>query len=265
MKEYDIKAVFLDFDGTVFSHGTGSVPSSALRAVEILREKGILVFCATGRHILEIRDMHCEHLPFDGWLTLNGALCQAEGETFFSVPLDREDLELLINESSRIPFPLLFLEEDAMYINRDDESVRRDMEKIHTPMPEIRFVNSVPEKEIYMLVPYCSDEIWNSFCGRLKKTKWTRWSSALDVMSKDVGKGTAVQQTLKRYGLRMDQSLAVGDGPNDVELLQACGFSAAMANGDEILKKEADYITDDIDNDGLWKAFVHFGLIQEEI
>ena len=52
-----IKAVFFDIDGTLLSHSTNSVPASARRALEELREKGILTFIATGRHLPELRKL----------------------------------------------------------------------------------------------------------------------------------------------------------------------------------------------------------------
>ena len=45
-----IKAVFFDIDGTLLDHSAHAVPESTIRAVEALREKGILTFTATGRH-----------------------------------------------------------------------------------------------------------------------------------------------------------------------------------------------------------------------
>ena len=62
-----IKAVFFDVDGTLLSHKTNSVPDSARRALDMLREKGILTFLATGRHISMLQRMQpLEGLRFDG-------------------------------------------------------------------------------------------------------------------------------------------------------------------------------------------------------
>jgi hypothetical protein len=50
-----IKAIFFDIDGTLLSHHTKQVPSSTKKALQILKEKGIYTFIATGRHITEMR------------------------------------------------------------------------------------------------------------------------------------------------------------------------------------------------------------------
>ena len=46
-----IKAIFFDIDGTLLSHTTYSVPESTKKALRLLKEKGILTFIATGRHL----------------------------------------------------------------------------------------------------------------------------------------------------------------------------------------------------------------------
>ena len=45
-----IKAIFFDIDGTLVSFKTHKVPQSTIDALNLLREKGIKIFIATGRH-----------------------------------------------------------------------------------------------------------------------------------------------------------------------------------------------------------------------
>ena len=44
-------------------------------------------------------------------------------------------------------------------------------------------------------------------------------------------------------------------------MLQFAGIGVAMGNAEKEVKAVADYVTDDIDDDGIWKACKHFGLI----
>ena len=55
--------------------------------------------------------------------------------------------------------------------------------------------------------------------------------------------------------------MAFGDSMNDYEIIREAGLGIAMGNACEELKNAADYVTDDIDRDGLWNACRHFGLI----
>lgn len=55
--------------------------------------------------------------------------------------------------------------------------------------------------------------------------------------------------------------MAFGDGVNDIEMLEYVSIGVAMGNAREETKKVADYITDDVDNDGILKALEHFKLL----
>ena len=70
-----------------------------------------------------------------------------------------------------------------------------------------------------------------------------------------------MQQFLKEHGLEQSESMAFGDGENDMEMLRYAGIGVAMGNSSDKVKEAADYVTDSVDNDGIEKALLHFGLI----
>ena len=67
--------------------------------------------------------------------------------------------------------------------------------------------------------------------------------------------------TYKYYGLTKEEIIAFGDGENDLEMLAFAGVGVAMGNADEEVKEVADYVTTEIDDDGIWNACKHFKLI----
>ena len=177
-----IRAVFLDLDGTVFSYTSGTIPSSAEKAIAALRTKGILVFIATGRHIQELKWLKLDDFPVDGWITVNGAYCYNNKGMYYSKPIDAADIRTLVVALSADPFPCMFLTDTEIFINMDDARVRASQVKIHTPMPDIRPAESALEQEIYMLVPYAEDSRWQPVRDKLKHVQDTRWTNlALDV------------------------------------------------------------------------------------
>ena len=56
-------------------------------------------------------------------------------------------------------------------------------------------------------------------------------------------------------------AVAFGDGNNDVDMMEAAGLGIAMGNGSVDCKAAADYVTADIDDDGIYRALKHFGLV----
>ena len=78
---------------------------------------------------------------------------------------------------------------------------------------------------------------------------------------KDIG----IQEILQYYNLDVSQIMAFGDGDNDVKMLEIAGIAVAMGNGNENVKAVADYVTDDIDQDGIANALYHYGIFHETL
>ena len=73
-------------------------------------------------------------------------------------------------------------------------------------------------------------------------------------------KATAINVILRRTGINLRNSYAIGDSRNDLPMLLAVPNSIAMG-GAEAIYPYVSYITDPIGEDGLFNALRHFGLI----
>ena len=78
---------------------------------------------------------------------------------------------------------------------------------------------------------------------------------------KNIKKSTAVQALLDYLKADIKDTIAFGDAKIDIPMIEYCEIGVAMGNGGDEVKAAADYITDDVENDGLYKAFLHFKLI----
>jgi len=74
-------------------------------------------------------------------------------------------------------------------------------------------------------------------------------------------KGRGIDIVVKYFGADVADTIGIGDGENDIEMLRSAGVAIAMGNGKQALKDIADFVTTDIDKDGIWNAFMHYGLI----
>ena len=73
-------------------------------------------------------------------------------------------------------------------------------------------------------------------------------------------RGAGLGSLGRRRGIRSEESMACGDGDNDVLMLKEVGFGVAMANAEEEVKKAADYITLSNEEDGVADAIEKFAL-----
>lgn len=101
----NIKGIFFDVDGTLICHDHGRISENTLKALYTLKEKGILLFLATGRHITELKELQID-FPFDGYVLLNGQLClDRQRQVIFANPIEGKDKERLIHLLHRVLFP----------------------------------------------------------------------------------------------------------------------------------------------------------------
>ena len=67
---------------------------------------------------------------------------------------------------------------------------------------------------------------------------------------------------MKEYlGINKEDTYAIGDSINDLEMLQCVGHGIAMGNATQVAKDVAEYVTTDIHEDGIYNALKHYGLI----
>lgn len=256
-----IKAIFFDMDGTLLSHSLGDVPASARRCLSLLRQKGILCFMATGRHLLELNNFPLADLEFDGYITVNGQLVlDSNRKLLFGSAFSEEAMEKLSVIFRENRFPLVLVEENRMYLNYVDENVVQAQADIQTPIPPLGSWegDAVYHGSIYLREHQLANlrQMLGDSC---RLVGW--YDCAVDVIPKEGGKVDGIQKIMERFGLTREEIMAFGDGENDRDMLLFAGIGVAMGNGKETVKAAADYVTDHIDQDGVEKALIHFGLI----
>lgn len=82
-----------------------------------------------------------------------------------------------------------------------------------------------------------------------------------DIGVSGIDKGHAVDILLKHLGASIEDTFAFGDAKIDIPMLEKCAVGIAVASGGEEIRQMADYVTDTVDNDGIYKAFERYGLI----
>ena len=73
----------------------------------------------------------------------------------------------------------------------------------------------------------------------------------LELVPKGIDKAQSLAVLLKEIGMTKEEMIAVGDGFNDLSMIQYAGLGVAMANAQEIVRQNADYITLSNEEDGV--------------
>lgn len=82
----------------------------------------------------------------------------------------------------------------------------------------------------------------------------------LEVLPRGASKGTALKALLADLKIAPEHVLALGDGDNDIEMIEQAGIGIAVANASQALKDKADHIVGSNDDDGVAEAIEHFVL-----
>ncbi|MBG6084781.1 HAD family hydrolase [Zhihengliuella flava] len=88
---------------------------------------------------------------------------------------------------------------------------------------------------------------------------WTAW---LDIAAQGVNKSTALEALRQKLGVAPEDTIAAGDGRNDIEMLEWAHRGIAMGQAPEEVKAAADEVTAPVEEDGL--ALVLNGLIDDD-
>lgn len=259
----NIKIVFTDIDGTLFSHKTHQVPPSAVDAFHKLQAKGIKVFLCSGRNFYLIRKSGILNaVSPDGLVTMNGSNAIIDGNIIYRYPIPSSVVDKMIMFAKRLKFGLTLIEENEGHINMIDDRVISAHEKYGTRFPQPRHFPDHYDRVVYQMIAFCDEFDESLFLPHLENCKAARWDEyAVDIMLKDSDKSKGVQSVLEYYGYGPENAMSLGDNENDVEMLQYTGIGVAVGAASDKAKKAADYITDDIDEDGWANAMKHFRLI----
>lgn len=259
----EIKVVFTDIDGTLYSHKTKRVPPSAIRAIHAMQAKGIKVFLSSGRNYYLIRKSGIlDIVEPDGLVMMNGAAVQIGNETIYKYPIPNDVVNAMIKFSTRLKFGLTLIEEKEGHINYIDDRVIDAHAKYGTRFPQPRKFPIPYDRIVYQMIAFCDSFDESLFLPHLKQCKAARWDDyAVDIMPMDSDKSKGIAAVLEHYGWTSENALSIGDGNNDVEMLMATAQSVAMGAAPSNVKKAATFVTDDIDNGGFAKAMLHFGLV----
>lgn len=255
-----IKAAFFDVDGTLFSHKSKQVPHGTRSALEKLRAAGILCIVSTGRMIQEMDRLPMDGLTFDGYITMNGQLTlDGNRQPLYGMPVEGEakDYALKLFRQKRVP--VILVERDRLYLNFENQKVTDVQASISSGVPPVSEYTGADLYQICVYVTGNEEHILQPIAGKCVITRWHE--GGVDIIAKGGGKRTAVLRYLEENDILPEEIIAFGDGENDVGMLQLAGIGIAMGNAEEKVKLAADYVTADIDDGGIEKALIHFGLI----
>ena len=231
------KALFFDIDGTLVSFRTHEIPASAVEALSAAKAKGHRIFIATGRPRVIINNLGPlqERGLIDGYVTMNGAYCFVGDQVIYKSSIPADDVRTLTDYCAQRSIPCIVVGEHTICVCQPDERVQQIFHehlRVTTPLPD---------------TPLHEPSLTHCEMGR--------WHPAfVDVTARGNTKQRGIDEIIRHFGIRLEDTIAFGDGGNDISMLRHAGIGIAMGNARDEVKAAANYITDTVDEDGIAKA-----------
>ncbi len=260
-----VKSLFFDIDGTLVSFKTHEIPQSTVEALTMAKENGVGVYISTGRPIPIITNLGAiEHL-IDGYVTTNGALCIIGNRTICCNAIPPEDVTALITRADAYDFACIVVgERDISVYNYKDVVADVFLKEINVKgmdhMPPVEQV--LTEQRILQLTPFVGIDCEKLLMKDMPHCISGRWHPAFtDITAATAGKDNGMRALAAHLGIDIGETMAFGDGGNDISIIRAAGTGVAMGNAGDDVKAVADYVTASVDDDGVRNALKHFGVI----
>ncbi len=256
-----IRAIFFDIDGTLLSFKTHEMSKSTIKALNKLREKGIKLFIATGRHksLIGVLD---KYFKFDGYVTLNGQYCFNYDKIIYKNSINKNDIEKVVEHAKNDLYSCYFVDEHDLFVNNISDEVKEICELVNLDLPKVCDPVTALDKDIYQLIACLNEDNEKLLLESTEEIAITRWhDNFIDIIPKGGSKRVGISEVLDHYGISSDEIMAFGDGGNDIEMLEFAKIGIAMGNASDKVKEVADYITTDVDDDGIVNALKHFKIL----
>jgi Cof subfamily protein (haloacid dehalogenase superfamily) len=286
-KQFDLKErqlmgsiVFIDVDGTLVTY-ENVLPESAVSAIRKARANGHRVYITTGRSRAEVYQ-NIWDIGLDGMIGGNGSYVEDHGQVILHQLITRDQCRRIVDWLHERGLEFYLESNNGLFASENFETAGltaiREYSKrkgrasstltIREAFPDMIFGGELYRDDLnkvsYLLNTYQDFLDTRDHFPDLENNTWGgAGETALfgDLGVKNITKAHALQVLLDHLGASVQDTIALGDAKIDIPMLQLCRWGVAMGNAGEETKAAADYITDDVENDGLWKAFEHFGLI----
>jgi len=211
------KALACDYDGTLAT--ADRIAPVAVQALQCAREAGLRLILVTGRTFFELLRV-CERLDlFDAVVAENGGVLYSPATG-------------TIRDQGPPPAPRLLAELDRRGIAF--QAGRVVIATMRSQEAEVRRAMTAAGIGL--------DLIYNR--------------AALMLLPRGVSKGTGVRQVIREFGFSFHDVMALGDAENDLDLFDACGWTACPMNAVPALMERADWLFPGADGEGVARAIV---------
>lgn len=248
------KIFFFDIDGTLYESKVG-VCASSKKAIELAKAQGYYVAIATGRSYIGSKDI-AEELGISYVVCDGGNSVYVNGEIQYQVTLDKDVCSEVIELAKRRNISYILVDNDHYY------GAKRSMpfERTH-PWIDYQGDKSLAEVDV-MKVGFDVNEEEFEYLNKNSSINMLLFRDVMCMVTDQNHKAMGIKKCLELFDEELEV-IVFGDSMNDIQMFEYADISICMGQATKEVQKHATYVTDSIDQDGIYKAFIKHKWIEE--
>ncbi len=249
------KLIAIDLDDTLLTHD-GSINDRASAAIEKAVTKGIIVVLCTGRTQKGAQRFY-DDLGLDSLLITTGGaeIFDGAGNALYTKNLDPHIAKRLLEFAySRGIHANVYVNGDIVFRERNSFTDAYEQRAGYTGIvvPDLLERELITPKVLY----FASEDILRGVREDVEKefpqlTIVRSYSTFLEFQDAGVNKGSALEYVADQYGVKRNETIAIGDTEIDIPMLKYAGLGVAVENGDAGAKQAADIVCASNDEGGV--------------
>ena len=253
-----IKLIISDLDGTLLNKES-QLSEDFHGLIDELKERGIYFAIATGRQVVNVKDLFRDYLDEIIIMADNGAYVSYQEKEIFSREIPEDILTELIDFSLSLPNAnLLTCGKKTGYVQDLTDEMVEIMEFYNAFYEEVDSLHDVDDEIIKISVCDFEDAKTNTYPLISEKFSDRLEVSAsghvwLDITDKGIDKGVAVKSIQKKFGILPEETVIIGDNDNDVSMMDKARYTYAMKESSPKLRAAAKYEAPSNADDGALK------------
>lgn len=263
------KLLAVDVDGTLLDSQKNLTPETR-KAIREAVHGGLIFTICTGRPIQGVEPL-IDQLGFDlPFITYNGAMIVMgkSRKILYAQTMRGADAKAVFELGTKLQTTIIVWVDNKLYVkplgrnaeaysalSRTDPLPIEDLDAlIAQGVTKVLFYDKTETIRRYQqtIGPFVPNTV--NYC--------TSQPFLLEFFDQKVSKANALARLSAHYGFSKEEIIAIGDGQNDLSMIEYAGLGVAMANADDRIKLRADYVTLSNDENGVAHVINKFFLNQ---
>lgn len=252
------KLMAVDIDGTLIN-SKGILTEETRKAIIAGVERGLIFTISTGRpfqgveYFSRILNLDFPYITYNGAMVIMGK----SKEILYEQKLSSESAQRIIDLGKKFDTMTIIWTDNKLFVTELNERVQK--------YKQISGVEPIVINNFYELIREGVTKIlWYDEIDKIEQYQaqvgkyldgsvnfHTSRPMFLEFVDKKASKAIAMEKLGEHFGIRRSEMIAIGDGYNDLSMIEYAGLGVAMANSEDDIKEKADFITLSNDEDGV--------------